>query len=385
MGRVILVVMDGCGVGALPDAANYGTDDPDSNTLAHVFSVHAPQVENLQRMGLGCILSLRGVDCVKTPSACYGRMLEQSAGKDSVTGHWEMIGVVTQTPFPTYPDGFPAYLIGKYEKAIGRKVIGNVAASGTQIIARLGEEHLRTGFPIVYTSADSVFQVAAHEDVMPIDALYRICSIARELLVSPDNIQRVIARPFIGSQLSGFVRTPRRRDFPLAPPEPNLLSAIKTAGFTSAAIGVIADLFPHDYFTYWQRTQSNAQHLAALLELVSEHNYDFMFANFEDFDMLFGHRNDPQGFARALEEFDRGLGGIISLLRGEDLLIITADHGNDPTTKSTDHSREYVPVLVYSKQMKQAGNLGTRAGFGDIAATVARELKVDWSGPGSVL
>ena len=381
MHRVIIIVLDGCGVGAMPDAAAYGPTDPESATLPHVAeAVGGLHLPTLERLGLGNIVAIRGVAPVKAIGG-WGRMAEASAGKDSVTGHWELMGIVTETPFPTYPHGFPPKGIAAFERAIGRGTLGNVVGSGTEIIKRFGAEHLATGKPIVYTSADSVFQLAAHEEVIPLQSLYAMCAAARRLLRGKHNVQRVIARPFVGATPEDFRRTEHRRDFALTPPAPNFLTAIQDAGKKAQAIGVVADLFPRSYFARAERTQSNPAHLAAILEAVQEGQEEQVFANCEDFDMLYGHRNDPAGFARSLEAFDAALAGIIGALRLDDLLILTADHGNDPTTASTDHSREYVPLLVYGGGVK--GDLGTRATFADVAATAARWLGVPWNGPGS--
>lgn len=381
MHRVIIIVLDGCGVGAMPDAAAYGPTDPESATLPHVAeAVGGLHLPTLERLGLGNIVAIRGVAPVKAIGG-WGRMAEASAGKDSVTGHWELMGIVTETPFPTYPHGFPPKGIAAFERAIGRGTLGNVVGSGTEIIKRFGAEHLATGKPIVYTSADSVFQLAAHEEVIPLQSLYAMCAAARRLLRGKHNVQRVIARPFVGATPEDFRRTEHRRDFALTPPAPNFLTAIQDAGKKAQAIGVVADLFPRSYFARAERTQSNPAHLAAILEAVQEGQEEQVFANCEDFDMLYGHRNDPAGFARSLEAFDAALAGIIGALRPDDLLILTADHGNDPTTASTDHSREYVPLLVYGGGVK--GDLGTRATFADVAATAARWLGVPWNGLGS--
>lgn len=380
MRRVIIIVMDGCGVGAMSDAATYGPTDSGSATLPHVAeAVGGLHLPTLERLGLGNVATIRGVAPAQAIGG-WGRMTEASAGKDSVTGHWELMGIITEKPFPTYPDGFPRGLLAEFEARIGRGTLGNVAASGTEIIRRFGAEHRTTGKPIVYTSADSVFQVAAHEGIVPLDELYAMCEAARELLKPPNNVQRVIARPFVGATPDDFKRTEHRRDYPLAPPVPNFLTALRDAGKTAQAIGVVADLFPRAYFARAERTQSNPAHLAAVLEAVQAGQEDLVFANCEDFDMLYGHRNDPVGFARSLEAFDAALGGIVGALRPDDLLILTADHGNDPTTASTDHSREYVPLLVYGGRV--GGDLGTRATFADVAATAAGWLGVPWGGPG---
>ena len=373
MRRVILIVLDGCGVGALPDAAAYGTVDPGSATLPHVAeAVGGLTLPALQRLGLGNIAAIQGVAPEPNADGGWGRMAEASAGKDSVTGHWEMMEIVTEVPFPTYPDGFPHQIIQEFEARIGRGTLGNMASSGTAILTALGEEHIKTGKPIVYTSADSVFQVAAHEAVVPLGELYAMCEAARVLLVAPNNVQRVIARPFTGDGPETFRRTENRRDFPLPPPEPNFLTALADAGKTAHAVGVVADLFPRRYFARAERTGSNPAALAAILDAVRHGGEDFLFANCEDFDMLYGHRNDPHGFARTLEAFDAALAGIIDALRPNDLLILTADHGNDPTTPSTDHSREYVPLLVYGDAL--SGDLGTRPAFADVSQIAEKWL-----------
>ena len=372
MRRVIVIVLDGCGVGAMPDAAYYGPSDPLSATLPHVAdAVGGLSLSTLQRLGLGNIAAIRGV----SPGAAtggWGRLAEASAGKDSVTGHWELMGIVTETAFPTYPHGFPAEVVTDFETRIGRGTLGNIAGSGTDLLKQFGAEHLLTGQPIIYTSADSVFQVAAHEAVVPVEVLYEMCAAAREMLVYPHNILRVIARPFVGELADNFRRTENRRDFPLPPPEPNCLSRLRAAGKTIHAIGVVADLFPRSYFTCAERTQSNPAHLAAILSAVRSGRDHFVFANCEDFDMLYGHRNDPVGFAASLEAFDTALGGILDELRPDDLLILTADHGNDPTTASTDHSREYVPLLVCGAAVM--GDLGTGNSFAEVGRRVEEWL-----------
>ena len=375
MHRVILIVLDGCGVGASPDAAAYaGTAELLSATLPHVAeAVGGLRLPTLQSLGLGNIVTIKGVAPALNALGGWGKMAEASAGKDSVTGHWELMGITTLTPFPTYPNGFPRELIAEFEAKIGRETLGNLASSGSTILTTLGEEHVRTGKPIVYTSADSVFQVAAHERVVPLSELYALCETAREMLTVPNNVQRVIARPFAGDSPENFTRTEHRRDYPLPPPVPNFLSALADAGKTVHAIGVVADLFPKSYFAHAERTQSNPACLAAILDAVQNRREEFVFANCEDFDMLYGHRNDPTGFARALEAFDAALVGILEALRPDDLLILTADHGNDPTTASTDHSREYVPLLVHGGI---GGDLGTRSTFADASAIAAEWLGV---------
>ncbi|MCS6919556.1 MAG: phosphopentomutase [Fimbriimonadales bacterium] len=368
--RAILIVLDGCGVGVAPDAPDYGdTGENHPNTLGHLAdAVGGLNLPTLQTLGLGNIIPLRGLPPADAPRAHYGKVQPHSKGKDSVTGHWEMMGVHTETPFPTYPHGFPREVIEAFEARIGRATLGNYPASGTEIIKQLGMEHLRTGKPIVYTSADSVFQIAAHEAVIPLDELYRMCAIARELLQPPHHVQRVIARPFVGDSPDAFKRTENRRDFPLPPPH-NLIDALAERGVGVYGVGVVPELFVYRGFRHAERTQSNPEHYQALLRALAS-DCAFIFANFEDFDMLYGHRNDPQGFARALVEFDGMLADLLPRLRPTDLLILTADHGNDPTTPSTDHSREYLPLLLHSPSLTEGRALGVRRTLADIGATV---------------
>ncbi|GIV08523.1 MAG: phosphopentomutase [Fimbriimonadales bacterium] len=368
--RAILIVLDGCGVGAAPDAPDYGdTSENHPNTLGHLAdAVGGLSLPTLQTLGLGNLTPLRGVPPADTPRAHYGKVRPHSKGKDSVTGHWEMMGIHTETPFPTYPNGFPPEVMEAFEARIGRGTLGNYPASGTEIIKQLGMEHLRTGKPIVYTSADSVFQIAAHEAVIPLDELYHMCEIARELLQPPHHVQRVIARPFVGDRPETFKRTENRRDFPLPPPH-NLIDALAEHGIGVYGIGVVPELFVYRGFRHAERTQSNPEHYQALRRAL-ESECACIFANFEDFDMLYGHRNDPQGFARALESFDGMLAELLTHLRPTDLLILTADHGNDPTTPSTDHSREYLPLLVYSPSQSVGRDLGVRHTLADIGATI---------------
>lgn len=385
MRRVILIVMDGCGVGAMPDAAGYGESDPASATVPHVsMAVGGLKMPTLEKIGFGCVAPILGLAATNATGA-WGRSAIASTGKDSLTGHWEMMGIITEKAYPTYPDGFPHEVIADFERVTGCKALGNVAASGTEIIRRLGDEHVRTGNPIVYTSVDSVFQIAAHESVIPVDELYALSRKVRDILVSPHNVQRVIARPFTGDGPGTYKRTQHRRDFPLTPPPHNLLRFLKLAGVGVHGIGVVVDLFPEDLFTRTERTQSNAASLSAIADAVQSGEEPFVFANCEDFDMLYGHRNDTEGFARALTEFDAALAGIVASLREDDLLIITADHGNDPTLPGTDHTREYVPVLATGTSVRRnAGFLG-RSALADVAATVGQWLEVDWKGVGRPL
>ena len=373
--RVTVIVLDGVGVGALPDAADYGDEGSDSvgNTSGAVGGLSLP---NLARLGLGNLTDIVGVPPDMDALGAYGRMAEVSAGKDSTTGHWELTGVVSPNPLPTYPDGFPKDLIEEYERRIGRKTLGNVAISGTVIIDQLGEEHVRTGSPIVYTSADSVFQVAAHEEIIPLDELYRICTIAREMLTGEHAVGRVIARPFDG-QPGSFTRTPDRRDFSLQPPEPTLLDRLVEAGQEVIGVGKVDDLFAKQGLTVCHHTVDNMVAAEKVINLLGSDQKGMILANLIEFDMLFGHRNNPQAYAAALEAFDAQLPRIMDAMGPGDVLFIVADHGNDPTTPSTDHSREYVPLLVYGQSVRGGVNLGTRESFADVGATIAELLRIE--------
>ena len=373
--RVTVIVLDGVGVGALPDAADYGDEGSDSvgNTSREVGGLSLP---NLGRLGLGNLTDIVGVAPERNALGAYGRMAEVSAGKDSTTGHWELTGVVSPNPLPTYPDGFPKELIEEYERRIGRKTLGNVAISGTVIIDQLGEEHVRTGSPIVYTSADSVFQVAAHEEIIPLDELYRICAIAREMLTGEHAVGRVIARPFDG-QPGSFTRTPDRRDFSLQPPEPTLLDRLVEAGQEVIGVGKVDDLFAKQGLTVCHHTVDNMVAAEKVIDLLGSDQKGMILANLIEFDMLFGHRNNPQAYAAALEAFDARLPRIMGAMGPGDVLFIVADHGNDPTTPSTDHSREYVPLLVYGQSVRGGVNLGTRESFADVGATIAELLRIE--------
>ncbi|MGE5508650.1 MAG: phosphopentomutase [Chitinophagales bacterium] len=369
--RVALIVLDSVGAGALPDAKFYG--DEGANTLGNISrAVGGLELPHLERLGLGRILSMAGVPPASRPEGAFGRLAEQAAGKDTTTGHWELTGVVLKRPFPVYPDGFPPEVMSAFEAAIGRKTLGNVAASGTEIIARLGEEHLRTGAPIVYTSADSVFQVAAHESVIPVLELYRMCEAARRLLVGAHGVGRVIARPFVGKP-GGFTRTPHRRDFSLPPPQPTLLDRLVTAGIPVTGIGKIEDIFAGRGLTSAVHTGSNREGMEETLKWLLE-GEGLGFTNLVDFDMVYGHRNDVRGYAAALAAFDAFLPRLLSALRPMDLLLITADHGCDPTVPGTDHTREYAPLLAAGPSVRQGVDLGTRETFADVGATVAEWL-----------
>ena len=378
--RVCLIVLDSVGCGDAPDAADYG--DQGSNTLGNTAqAVGGLRLPHLEQLGLGNLTDIQGVPATQVALGAYGRLTQLSAGKDTTSGHWELAGVPVYCPFPTYPRGFPADLIAEFERRIGRRTLGNYPASGTAIIQELGEQHMRTGWPIVYTSADSVFQVAAHERIVPVEELYRICEIARALLTGEHSVGRVIARPFEGEP-GHFTRTERRRDFSRAPDRDTVLDMIKAAGQPVVGIGKIEDIFANQGLTHSCHTTNNQDGVAAILRYLAEVQNGLIFANLIDFDMLYGHRNDPIGYAAALEAFDGQLPRLLACLRAGDLLMITADHGNDPTTPSTDHSRERVPILVVGPSVRPSTDLGTRASLADVAATIAEWLGVAWTGPG---
>lgn len=378
--RVILIVLDSVGCGDAPDAAAYG--DEGANTLGNISrAVGGLNLPNMGRLGLGNLTDIVGVPSTSSAAGAYGRLTEVSSGKDTTTGHWELAGVILDRPFPTYPSGFPSDLMAEYEARIGRGTLGNYPASGTEIIKELGEEHMRTGKPIVYTSADSVFQVAAHEEIIPIDELYHLCQVARDLLKGEHAVGRVIARPFVG-QPGSFRRTERRKDFSLEPPADTVLDAIKADGLRVAGVGKIEDIYAHRGLTQSNHTGNNMAGLDAVLEFMATDEPGLIFANLVDFDALYGHRNNPQGYAEALEAVDRRLPEVMHALREHDVLMITADHGTDPTMVSTDHSRERVPFLAYGRPVRSGHNLGTRRSFADVAATIAALLEVPWQGAG---
>ena len=366
----VTIVLDGVGIGAQPDAATYG--DAGAHTLGHVCATAHPHLPHLQRLGLGCIDRLAGLPPVPAPQASYGRMQEISAGKDSTTGHWELAGLRLEAPFPTYPDGFPSEVIAAFLEATGLEgVLGNKAASGTAIVGELGERHQQTGWPIVYTSADSVFQIAAHKDTLPLDELYRLCELARtKVCTGRHGVGRVIARPFVGAPGNYTRVSAERRDFSRRPERTSLQEALRQHGVRTIAVGKISDLFAHTGFDVARKTTSNQAGLReTLAQMHAATEPTFVWANLVDFDQEYGHRNDPEGFARALEDFDAQVPLLLDALPNEGRLVITADHGNDPTSPGTDHSREYVPLLYYSGAPAQ--DLGLRASFNDHAATVA--------------
>lgn len=373
--RIILIVMDSVGIGALPDAADYG--DSDVNTLAHIArSQGGLFLPTFEKLGIGCIEPIEGVQCVDKPLASYGKMAEISKGKDTTIGHWELAGCPVFTPFPVYPEGFPSEVIEKFENLVGRKVLGNIPASGTAIIEELGVQHIKTGRPIIYTSGDSVFQIAAHEEVITLEQLYEMCKIARtKVCIGKHAVGRVIARPFIG-QPGKFVRTANRHDYSIEPHLPTVLDSMKENGLDVVGVGKIADVFAQRGITQSYPTKSNDQGIDQIMTLVkADGDAKLIMANLVDFDSVYGHRNDVKGYAEALERLDRNLKNLIPILKEDDLLILTADHGCDPTAPGTDHTREYVPLLVYSPSAI-VNNLGIRTTFADVAATIADNYKL---------
>jgi phosphopentomutase len=365
--RVFLIVLDGVGIGELPDAAGYG--DQGSNTLGNTAKVLGGlNLPNLERAGLGKLTEIQGLSA-RVPGGVFGRIAERSPGKDTTTGHWEMAGIILPRPFPVYPQGFPVEIIDEFVKQTGHNVLGNKVASGTEIIVELGDEHMRSGDLIVYTSADSVFQVAAHEEIIPLEQLYHYCEIARKIMAGDHAVGRVIARPFLG-QPGSFYRTPGRKDFSLKPTGPIVLDRLKSAGLTVYGVGKIEDIFCNQGLTDSNHTHNNAETLEFLTQLITKDFKGLVFANCIDFDMTYGHRNDPPGFAKALREVDDWLGANLPKLRSGDIVIITGDHGCDPTTASTDHSREYTPLLLFGPNLPGGVNLGTRMTFADIAASL---------------
>ncbi len=371
--RVVWIVLDSVGIGKMPDSESY--DGPlDSDTLGNIARQRPLSLPNLCRLGLGNIHPLTGLPPADSPLASYGKCALASPGKDTTTGHWEMVGIHLAKPFPLYPQGFPAGVMQAFEMAIGRGTLGNVAASGTEILKELGEEHVRTGRPIVYTSADSVFQIAAHEEVIPVTELYRYCEIARGILRGEHEVGRVIARPFLGAAGS-FIRTANRHDYAVAPPAGMLLDLLAAQDIAVHSIGKIADIFLGRGIRSSEKTKSNADGMAKTLDSLDRHAEGLIFVNLVDFDSLYGHRNDVEGYARALEATDAWLPQLLEKLGPQDLLILTADHGCDPTTASTDHSREYTPLLCYSPAAP-ASALGTRASLADIGQTVAENFGV---------
>ncbi|MBZ2185205.1 MAG: phosphopentomutase [Bryobacter sp.] len=371
--RIFWVVLDSVGIGAMPDWADYG-DPAGSDTLGNIARQRRLELPNLCGLGLGNLKAAEGLAPVEKPLGHYGRCGLKSPGKDTTTGHWEMVGVILDKPFPLFPNGFPAEFLARFEAETGRRTLGNRAASGTEIIAELGDEHVRSGSPIVYTSADSVFQIAAHEEVIGLFELYRICEIARKMLVGKMEVGRVIARPFVG-QPGAYMRTGNRKDYAVAPPR-MLLDGLDRAGVAVHSVGKIFDIFLGRGIRSYEKTKSNAEGVAKTIAAAGEMERGLVFTNLVDFDSLYGHRNDVEGYARALEEFDAGLKDLMGALREGDLLILTADHGCDPTTASTDHSREYVPLLTYAPGREGGRDLGTRASLADVGQTVGENFGV---------
>lgn len=365
--KAILIVLDSVGIGALPDAAAYG--DVGADTLGHIIKTCRPHIPHLMEMGMGHIDGASFESSASRPSAAYGRMREVSAGKDTTTGHWEIAGVQLPRPFPTFPNGFPQEFLSRFEAAVGRGTIGNKPASGTAILDELGEEHIRTGKLIVYTSADSVFQIAANEAVVPLEELYRDCEIAREMLVGELEVGRVIARPFVGEKAGAFTRTSGRRDFSAVPPT-TMCDLLEQNGKTVYAVGKIEDIFCLRGITKSNHAAGNAACMEATYAAMREEFDGLLFVNLVDFDMTYGHRRDVSGYAAALEAFDAQIPAIKALMGEEDMLILTADHGCDPCHTGTDHTREHVPLLIWGKQLRANVNLGTRETYADISATV---------------
>lgn len=367
--RVVLIVLDSVGIGELPDAEEYG--DLGANTLVHTAeAVDGFELPNLEKLGLGKIEDIPGVDSNLKSWGVYSKMKEKSVGKDTTTGHWELAGLISERPFPVYPNGFPQEVIKSFEEAIGRKVLGNKPASGTVIIEELGKAHLESGKPIVYTSADSVFQIAAHQDLIPVQELYEMCETARDILQGEHGVARVIARPFLG-ELGSLKRTDHRKDFSLPPPEDTVLDKLKDNGIPVLAVGKIEDIFSNQGITSSNHTVNNMDSVEALIDFLEQDKKSFIFANLVEFDMIFGHRRNPKGYAEALKDFDIRLPEILDNLNENDMLIITADHGCDPTFKGTDHTREYVPLLVFGDKVKEDYKLQVRESFADIAATIS--------------
>ncbi|MFW6266824.1 MAG: phosphopentomutase [Halanaerobium sp.] len=373
--RVILIVLDSVGIGELPDAAEYG--DQGAATLPNIAAeLGGLKLPNLEKLGLGKIESIKGISAELKAEGAYGKAAEKSKGKDTTTGHWEIAGLISKQPFPTYPEGFPAEVMDRFEKAIGRQTLANKPASGTVIIEKIGEKHLATGRPIIYTSADSVFQIAAHEDIIPVEELYDYCKKARQILQGEHAVARVIARPFLGEPGS-FERTERRKDFSLTPPEPTILNKLINNGLEVNAVGKITYIFNHSGISSSVASSDNMDCVDKTTAYLDQTEKGLIFSNLVDFDQNYGHRRNVEGYAAALKDFDQRIPEIKAAMRDDDLLIITADHGCDPTHQGTDHTREYIPVLVYGEQVKNDYDLGQRESFSDLAATIADVFAVD--------
>lgn len=374
--RVIWIVLDSVGMGEMPDSVKFG--DVGCNTIGNVSSkLGGLKLPNMEKLGLGNIEGMKNINKVENPIGCFGRFAEMSDGKDTTTGHWEMCGIQLDKPFPTYTQGFPKEVVEAFEKAIGRKILGNKPASGTAILDELGEEHIKTGCPIVYTSADSVFQIAAHEDIYSVEELYKICQIARDMLVGEHAVARVIARPFVGEAKGNFTRTSNRRDFSLKPIHETVLDKLKASKLNVMAVGKIEDIFQGAGITEAVHTKDNMDGVDKTLEYMKEDKNGLIFTNLVDFDMKWGHRNNAEEYGRGLEAFDVRLAEIMEQMKDDDILFITADHGCDPTTEGTDHTREYVPFLAYGKALSKGKDLKTRKTFSDMGQTVADIFKIE--------
>ena len=375
MSRVIWMVIDSVGIGALPDSEKFG--DVNVNTLGNIVKTYKDiKIPNMINLGLSNIEGVESLESINNPKGSFGRAKEVSKGKDTTTGHWEMTGVLVETPFKTYENGFPKEIIEEFERKTNRKVIGNKPASGTAILDELGEQQMKTGEVIVYTSADSVFQIAAHEEIIPLDELYRMCEIAREIMMGENAVARIIARPFVGKP-GAFERTSNRRDYSLSPFEDTVLDTIKKSNLDVIGVGKIEDIFNKQGITEAIHTKDNMDGVDQTINYIKKDNKGLIFTNLVDFDSKYGHRRDVEGYKNALEEFDARIPEILENMKDDDILIINSDHGNDPTYKGTDHTREYIPILIYGKNVVNGYNLGTRNSFADIGATVADILNVD--------
>ncbi|SCY98982.1 phosphopentomutase [Alkaliphilus peptidifermentans] len=378
--RVVLFIMDSVGIGALPDSENFG--DVGVNTLGNIATATGGlNLPNLQKIGLGNIDGIMGIDPIANPLGAFGKAMEISNGKDTTIGHWELVGLHVKKPLRTYPDGFPKDIMDAFEAKIGRKTLGNKAASGTVILDELGKEHMETGFPIVYTSADSVFQIAAHEEIIPLDELYKMCQIARDLMMGDHAVARIIARPFVG-QPDSFSRTSNRRDYSLDPFGETLLDIAKNKGLDVVGIGKIEDIFNGKGITEAVHTKDNMDGIDQTINFLNSDNKGIIFTNLVDFDAKYGHRRDPQGYRMALEEMDSRIPEILNCMKSGDIIIFTADHGNDPTYKGSDHTREYIPIVIYGSSIKSNTNLGIRKSFADIAKTISDLLEIPDTGNG---
>ena len=373
--RIALVVLDSAGIGEMPDAAEWG--DAGADTLGNILKTRQVSLPNLSKMGLGNIKPLSGITAEASPIGSFGKCTLKSNGKDTTTGHWEMAGIILKKAFPTFPEGFPSRIIDKFvAEATVPGILANVPASGTEIIKDFGEEHMKTGKPIIYTSADSVFQIAAHEEVISVERLYEMCEIARRILDGEDRVGRVIARPFVGDTPENFKRTENRHDYAVPPPADNLLPALKNAGLDVVCIGKIASIYDSVGVTKDISAKNNDQVIDRTIDALNEDSTGLIFANLVDFDMLYGHRRDPEGYAKALEHFDSRLVEILDAMKPDDLLVLTADHGNDPTKEGSDHTREYAPLLVFGKSARPGVDLGTRGSLSDIGQTIAENFGV---------